>query len=51
MAGDLRYGEPSNAIKAEDRKNTGRFRGTLKVEPVEEIPGGVNLSVRQVIGK
>jgi hypothetical protein len=50
MARDLRYGQPSNAIEAEDGKNTGRFRRALEIEPIEEVPGGVNLRVWKVIG-
>jgi len=51
VAGYLRYGQPLNAVEAEDGKNAGRFGRALEIEAIEEIPGGLNRGVGQVIGR
>ena len=49
VACDLRYGQPPNAIESEDRKDARRLGRAFEAEAIEEVPGGVNIGVWQVI--
>lgn len=50
-AGDLAYGQAVNAIKAEDRKDVGRFGRALEVHGIEQVQGRPNGGDFKVIGR